>query len=91
MLKLLKKLTVSKSKIHKLDARRMLCPMPVIRVQQLIEELGEAGIGDQIEAICTDPGALYDIPAWAKVHGHSVLDSREEDYEYIITIQIERA
>ncbi len=82
---------MSKPKIHRLDARRLLCPMPVIRVQQLIEELGEAAIGDQIEAICTDPGALYDIPAWAKVHGHSVLDTHEEDYEYMITIQIERA
>lgn len=82
---------MSKVTIHNLDARRLLCPMPVIRVQQLIEELGEAGVGDQIEAKCTDPGALYDIPAWAKVHGHKVLGTREEDYEYIITIQIERA
>ena len=75
-------------KLHKLDARRLLCPMPVIRVQQLIEELGSKSIGEHIETICTDPGALYDIPAWAKIHGHKLIESREVDHEYHITIEI---
>ena len=64
--------------------------MPVIRVQQLIEKLGEDGIGNRIETLCTDPGALYDIPAWAKVHGHTLIDAHEGDYECTITIQIEK-
>ena len=81
---------MSDKAIHQLDARRLLCPMPVIRVQQLIEKLGKDGVGDRIEAICTDPGALYDIPAWAKVHGHSLIDTHEDDYEYTIIIQIEK-
>lgn len=76
--------------IHPLDARRLLCPMPVIRVQQLIEKLGEGAVGDHIEALCTDPGALYDIPAWAKVHGHTLVETREDDYECTIIIQIEK-
>ncbi len=71
--------------MHTLDARRLLCPMPVIRVQQMIETLQA---GDQIEAICTDPGAMHDIPAWAKVHGHKTIEIREQDYEYIIVIEI---
>ena len=75
-------------KIHQLDARRLLCPMPVIKVQQLIEELGSDAIGERIESICTDPGAMYDIPAWAKVHGHKVIESHEDDYEFHITIEI---
>ena len=83
--------TMVEPKIHKLDARRLLCPMPVIRVQQLIEDLGKSAIGDRIEAICTDPGAMYDIPAWAKVHGHQVIDTHEDDYEYVVTIQIAEA
>jgi len=75
-------------KTHQLDARRLLCPMPVIRVQQLIEQLGGEAIGEQIETVCTDPGSLYDIPAWARVHGHEVLEAREADNEYLITIKI---
>ena len=75
-------------KTHQLDARRLLCPMPVIKVQKLIEELGSAAIGEQIESICTDPGAMYDIPAWAKVHGHKLIESHQDDYEFYITIEI---
>lgn len=75
-------------KTHQLDARRLLCPMPVIRVQQLIEKLGSDAIGERIESICTDPGAMYDIPAWAKVHGHKLIETSEDDYEYRVTIEI---
>jgi len=73
---------------HQLDARRLLCPLPVIRVQQLIGKLGKTAEGERIEATCTDPGAVYDIPAWAKVHGHKLIDTSEADYEYSIIIQI---
>ena len=73
---------------HDLDARRLLCPLPVIRVQQLIEKLGENAQGDKIKVVCTDPGVLYDIPAWAKVHGHKLIATQDEDYEYTVIIQI---
>jgi len=79
---------VTEKIIHHLDVRRLLCPMPVIRVQQLIEELGKKAAGERIESIATDPGALYDIPAWAKIHGHKFIESHEEDHEYHITIEI---
>ena len=75
-------------KRHQLDARRLLCPMPVIRVQQLITTLGNNAIGDEIQASCTDPGALYDIPAWAKIHGHEVIETSESNDEYHILIEI---
>ena len=81
---------MSEKVVHQLDARRLLCPMPVIRVQQLIEKLGSDCVGDYIKATCTDPGALYDIPAWAKVHGHILIDTHEDDYEYTITIEISK-
>lgn len=73
---------------HQLDARRLLCPMPVIRVQQLIEELGKQSQGEQIEVTATDPGVLYDIPAWAKIHGHKLIETREKEYEYVVIIEI---
>lgn len=66
------------------DARRLLCPLPVIRVQQALENL-PAGV--TVTAICTDPGALHDIPAWARIHGHSVLETHSEGREHIITLQ----
>lgn len=68
-----------------LDARRLLCPMPVIRVQEKIAELAA---GDRITAICTDPGVMHDIPAWVRVHGHKVISAEEKDKEYIISIEV---
>ena len=75
-------------KTHDLDARHLLCPMPVIKVQKLIEELGPEADGHRLAVTCTDPGTLYDIPAWSKVHGHKVIDKREQDNEYHILIEI---
>lgn len=67
------------------DARRLLCPMPVIRVQDRVKDLAP---GSQVEAVCTDPGALNDIPAWARINGHKVLETRSEDGEYIIVVEV---
>jgi len=64
---------------HVLDARRLLCPMPVIRTQQTVDGLSH---GDGLEVICTDPGVLHDIPAWCRVHGHR-FDGAEEDGDEI--------
>lgn len=70
---------------YELDARRLLCPMPVIRAQNRVEELEP---GDVLEVFCTDPGALNDIPAWARINGHKILDSRKEDDEVIVVIEV---
>lgn len=68
-----------------LDARRLLCPMPVIKAQNKIKELA---VGDTLEMTCTDPGVLHDIPAWCKVNGHRVLSSEKMDRDIIITIEV---
>ncbi len=72
---------------HTLDARRLLCPLPVIRVQDRVRDLAP---GDVLEVTCTDPGATYDIPAWSRISGHRVLDTRSADGEFVITIEIGR-
>lgn len=68
-----------------LDARRLLCPLPVIRTQDKVKQLHS---GDELEIICTDSGVLYDIPLWCKLNKHKVLETRTEGYEYIVIIQV---
>lgn len=68
-----------------LDARRLLCPLPVIKTQNKVAELSS---GDILKVICTDPGALSDIPAWARIHGHQIVESIEEDDQIIITVRV---
>ena len=72
---------------YQLDARRLLCPMPVIRVQNKVAELQH---GDTLEVICTDPGVLNDIPAWCRINGHRVLNSEQRDGEIILLIEVDR-
>ncbi len=69
---------------HQLDARNMLCPMPVIRTQNRMATLSA---GDILEVRCTDPGALRDIPSWCRINGHEVVDSRTEDGEVVVIIR----
>jgi tRNA 2-thiouridine synthesizing protein A len=69
----------------KLDARRLLCPMPVIKTQDRIKNLQP---GDRLEVTCTDPGALSDIPSWCRIHGHEVISTRTEGREISIVIRV---
>ena len=70
---------------HVLDARNLLCPMPVIRAQDKVAKLSK---GDRLDVICTDPGAKNDIPAWCRINGHKVLETREQKEEIVITIEV---
>jgi tRNA 2-thiouridine synthesizing protein A len=69
-----------------LDCRRLLCPLPVIRVQDRVATL--AG-GDELEAVCTDPGALNDIPAWCRINGHAVLETRTAGGEHVVVLRVQ--
>jgi len=68
-----------------LDARRLLCPLPVIRTQDAIVELNT---GDIIIVTSTDPGAKMDIPAWSRINGHEIIEIKEQDHEIIISIKV---
>ncbi|MCU7921298.1 MAG: sulfurtransferase TusA family protein [Candidatus Thiodiazotropha sp. (ex Dulcina madagascariensis)] len=70
---------------HLIDCRRLLCPMPVIRVQNAVESLPH---GSRVEAVCTDPGALNDIPAWSRINGHRLIETRTDEGEYIIVVEV---
>lgn len=70
---------------YKLDARHMLCPLPVIKTQDRTAELHS---GDILEVVCTDPGALNDIPAWCRINGHEVLDTKETEEEVSVTLKV---
>jgi tRNA 2-thiouridine synthesizing protein A len=68
-----------------LDARNLLCPLPVIRTQDAVQQLNA---GDLLRVICTDPGALHDIPAWCRVHGHQIASVERKDREITIVVKV---
>lgn len=70
---------------HVLNARRLLCPLPVIRTQDKVKTLQA---GDVLTVECTDPGVMQDIPAWCRINGHKVLETRVNDGEYLVVLEV---
>lgn len=72
---------------QELDARGLLCPLPVIRTQNAIRHLQP---GDTLHVIASDPGVMQDIPAWCRINGHTLTHSEEVDRIFHLHIQVEK-
>jgi tRNA 2-thiouridine synthesizing protein A len=70
--------------ITELDARRLLCPLPVIRTQNALKTLP---VGALLRVYCTDPGTLSDIPTWCRLNGHRVLEQGTVEREQHFLIE----
>lgn len=68
-----------------LNLKRLLCPMPVIKLQQAASEQPD---GTVIKMVCTDPGVKQDVPAWCRVHGHEVQSISESEEVIIIEVKV---
>lgn len=68
-----------------INARNLMCPLPVIRAQDAIAEMSA---GQQLEVTCTDPGALNDIPAWCRIHGHEIIHTHQDECELRFIIKV---
>jgi tRNA 2-thiouridine synthesizing protein A len=75
--------------IKEVDARRLLCPLPVIRAQDAVASLKS---NDRVIITCTDPGTKHDIPSWCRINGHSIESIVEQSSnagdEIIITVRV---
>lgn len=70
---------------HQLDARGLLCPMPVIKTQNAIKELE---VGDTLKVLATDPGVLHDIPSWCRVNGHKIVSAEQQGHDIEVIVEI---
>ena len=68
-----------------LDARGLLCPMPVIKTQNKIKTMAK---GTTLLVTATDPGVKQDIPSWCRINGHEVLDISENQLDILISIKV---
>jgi tRNA 2-thiouridine synthesizing protein A len=60
---------------HVLDARGLLCPMPVVKAAKAIRGLEP---GQVLKVMATDRGSIADMPAWAEDTGNELLEWHEE-------------
>ncbi|MFC5379850.1 sulfurtransferase TusA family protein [Aquipuribacter nitratireducens] len=68
------------------DARGLRCPLPVLRLAAAVRDLAP---GTVAAVVATDPAVRHDVPAWARLRGHTVLEVREgeeETYEVVVRL-----
>lgn len=58
------------------DARNLMCPMPVLAATKAMRRLEP---GQVIKVMATDKGSLSDMPAWAEDNGYTMLSMGTED------------
>ena len=78
---------MSDNEVLEVDARRLLCPLPVIRTQNFVENCESGAI---VRVISTDPGALADIPSWCRINGHEIVAIEDRGDENIITVKVQK-
>ena len=68
-----------------MDLKGLPCPMPVVKISKGIKEVE---VGQVVQAITTDPGALADFPAWARTSGNEILKTEQSNGQ--ITFYVKR-
>ena len=66
------------SKDHVLDARGLLCPLPVLKARKRLEPLAP---GDTLTVFTDDPAAVVDMPHFCNEAGHQLLEQDGTDKE----------
>lgn len=53
-----------------LDAKGLLCPMPIVKLARLVKEMAP---NEVVLLEATDPGSIPDVTAWAKQTGNELI------------------
>lgn len=66
-----------------LDTSGLLCPEPLMLLHKTVRE---AGSGDLIKVIATDPSTTRDIPKFCNFLGHQLISQEQdgETYYYLL-------
>jgi len=62
------------SEKHDLDARGLLCPLPVLKARKRLAALAA---GDELHLLADDPAAVVDVPHFCAEAGHALMRSEE--------------
>jgi tRNA 2-thiouridine synthesizing protein A len=71
---------------QELDARGLLCPIPILKTKAAMDKLQP----DQVlKVVSTDPGSVRDMEAFARQTRNPLLDSRVDGKDYIFFLRKE--
>lgn len=66
---------ISLDKDATLDARGLMCPMPIVQLAKKVKELAS---GQVLELLADDVGSKDDVPAWTNRTGNELLGMEED-------------
>lgn len=73
------------SMIHDLDARGLLCPLPVLKARKRLKDLTQ---GDVLRMHADDPAARIDVPHFCNESGNILRDAADQgDGSFIYDIE----
>ena len=67
-----------------LDARGLVCPMPLIKTRQALMVVEP---GATICVLATDPDAVADFTNFCDATGHRLVSSKQKDEVYVFVIE----
>ena len=67
-----------------LDARGLLCPMPIVKTAKAMKELAP---GQVLKLVATDRGSVADVPAWAEQTGNELIEQHEEGDAFVFHLR----
>ena len=70
---------------HILDARNLLCPLPVLKARKRLESMAP---GAELTLVATDPAAAIDVPHFCNEQGHTLVSTEKRGDE--LTFRIRR-
>lgn len=68
---------------HKLNCKGLSCPLPILKLSKAMKGVK---VGETLELISTDPGAVDDVPKWCKKSSNKLLKVSEVDgiYHFVV-------
>jgi tRNA 2-thiouridine synthesizing protein A len=58
-----------------LDAKGLLCPLPVLKARKRLQALG---VGQVLRVEADDPAAIIDVPHFCNESGHTLVGTQDE-------------
>jgi len=67
-----------------LDVKGLNCPLPILRAKKALNSLG---VGNTLEVLATDPGAVKDFEAFCRTTGNELVESKTEGKTFHFVIK----
>ena len=69
---------------QELDARGLLCPLPVLKARK---RLGDMAPGTVLRMLADDPAAVIDVPHYCNESGNALVSTADEDGAQVYLIR----